>query len=405
MTRTQQAIDLSLQLAIQPSPNGRHLASALDPSKPFFWLADTAWELPHRLDREEVELYLRNRAAKGFNVAMIVLFAEHGDGNWPFELSAGTFDLFAPNEEYFEFVDWIVDTAASLGIITALVPTWGRYVNGGYYKGPFLFNDDNAFAFGRYVSNRYPFLPYILGGDSNRFWNAEYRDQVARGVDITTLPLTDYGSITEAFARGLIQGEAPHIARSGVEYKTFITYHSAQVWLPQGPESTGSAQFPDASWLSLDACQSGHYNTAWRPVLPGDKLDNGQTGSVVDDPKLLPHLWRAMSSYVPIRKMYATPRPDGRPRPVLDLEPHYENTHHWFREGHPIWRADNIRRGAWQGIFAGACGYTYGANSIWQMHNDQSKTHPPIQPPVSLLSADLAKRRRPLSRHGISSST
>jgi hypothetical protein len=78
MTRTQQAIDLSLQLAIQPSPNGRHLASALDPSKPFFWLADTAWELPHRLDREEVELYLRNRAAKGFNVVMIVLFAEHG---------------------------------------------------------------------------------------------------------------------------------------------------------------------------------------------------------------------------------------------------------------------------------------------------------------------------------------
>jgi hypothetical protein len=35
-------------------------------------------------------------------------------------------------------------------------------------------------------------------------------------------------------------------------------------------------------------------------------------------------------SYVPIRKMYATSRPDGTPRPVMDLEPHYENTHHFF---------------------------------------------------------------------------
>jgi hypothetical protein len=28
--------------------------------------------------------------------------------------------------------------------------------------------------------------------------------------------------------------------------------------------------------------------------------------------------------------MYATLRPDGTPRPVMDLEPHYENTHHFF---------------------------------------------------------------------------
>lgn len=41
-------------------------------------------------------------------------------------------------------------------------------------------------------------------------------------------------------------------------------------------------------------------------------------------------MWLARSSYVPIRKMYNTVSPEGRPRPVLDLEPHYENTHHFF---------------------------------------------------------------------------
>lgn len=34
----------------------------------FLWLGDTAWELFHRLTREEACLYLSNRAAKGFTV-------------------------------------------------------------------------------------------------------------------------------------------------------------------------------------------------------------------------------------------------------------------------------------------------------------------------------------------------
>ncbi len=32
---------------------------------PFFWLGDTAWELFHRLNREEADRYLSNRAEKG----------------------------------------------------------------------------------------------------------------------------------------------------------------------------------------------------------------------------------------------------------------------------------------------------------------------------------------------------
>ncbi len=40
-------------------------------------------------------------------------------------------DLSRPNPAYFEFVDYVVDTAATLGIVVGLVPSWGRYVNGG----------------------------------------------------------------------------------------------------------------------------------------------------------------------------------------------------------------------------------------------------------------------------------
>jgi hypothetical protein len=45
---------------------GRYLVT--ERGEPFFYLGDTAWELFHRLTREEADLYLKDRAAKGFTV-------------------------------------------------------------------------------------------------------------------------------------------------------------------------------------------------------------------------------------------------------------------------------------------------------------------------------------------------
>ena len=38
--------------------------------KPFFWLADTGWELFHRLNREQADDYLERRSAQGFTVIL-----------------------------------------------------------------------------------------------------------------------------------------------------------------------------------------------------------------------------------------------------------------------------------------------------------------------------------------------
>ncbi len=55
---------------IQVHPDGRFLMT--DQGKPFFWLADTAWELFHRLTRDEARRYFANRSQKGFNVIQAV---------------------------------------------------------------------------------------------------------------------------------------------------------------------------------------------------------------------------------------------------------------------------------------------------------------------------------------------
>ena len=59
---------------LKVSENGRFLVK--QDGSPFFYLGDTAWELFHRLDREEADLYLRDRAAKGSTVIQAVVLAE-----------------------------------------------------------------------------------------------------------------------------------------------------------------------------------------------------------------------------------------------------------------------------------------------------------------------------------------
>ena len=66
----------SLSVALAAHRSGRHLSRFTTPEEPFFLLNDTAWELAHKLNMEQAEHYLRNRASKGFNSVMIVLIAE-----------------------------------------------------------------------------------------------------------------------------------------------------------------------------------------------------------------------------------------------------------------------------------------------------------------------------------------
>ena len=66
----------SLSVALTAHRSGRHLSRFTTPEEPFFLLNDTAWELAHKLNMEQAEYYLENRARKGFNSVMVVLIAE-----------------------------------------------------------------------------------------------------------------------------------------------------------------------------------------------------------------------------------------------------------------------------------------------------------------------------------------
>ena len=103
---------------------------------PFLWIADTAWELVHRLDRGEAERYLDDRRAKSFTVIQTVLLASLGgfnsgnaygqpalvDGD---PARPATSDATEPHTyDYWQHVDFVVDAAGQRGLYVALMPTW-----------------------------------------------------------------------------------------------------------------------------------------------------------------------------------------------------------------------------------------------------------------------------------------
>ena len=199
-----------------------------DEGNPFFYLGDTAWELFHRLTREEADLYLENRAAKGFTVIQAVVLAELNgliDPNPYGHVPLNDLDPENPNEYYFRHVDYIVRKAASLGLTIGMLPTWGDKFNLKWGKGPEIFTSENAFTFGRFLGQRYKDDPviWILGGDRN----PDDEEDLA---------------IIRSMAKGLEEGDGGN---------HLMTYH------PQGGENS-STWFHNDEWLDFNFFQSGH---------------------------------------------------------------------------------------------------------------------------------------------------
>jgi hypothetical protein len=315
---TVQADDLP---PVKVSENKRFLVTGDD--KPFFWLGDTAWELFHRLDREQADAYLTDRASKGFTVVQAVALAELDGLNAPNPYGhrplvendpAQPAVVDGGENDYWDHVDYIIERANSKGVYVGLLPTWGDKWNKKWGVGPEIFTPENAAAYGEWLGKRYrdAGVIWIVGGD--------------RPIESDT-----HRKIVEAMARGL---------RKGDEGRHLITFH------PMGGQ--GSSQyFHEADWLDFNMRQNGH-NAGYQ------------------------------ESYDKTRADY-----DRKPvKPVLDGEPIYEDHPISFsaeKNGHSI--SADVRRPLYWDLFSGACGHTYGHHSVWQMWTkDRQPINNPLMP-------------------------
>ena len=154
---------------LRVSPNGRYFVD--QNGKPFFYLGDTCWLLFQRPNHEEVDEYLKDRAAKGFTVIQAYvlrgLYKKHPDGNSSLLDATPLIDRdpTRPNEEFFKNVDYVVNRANELGLVMGLVTAKSWHVTDHPEK---VFDEKNPYVFGKFLGERYKnnAVMWFPGGDS-----------------------------------------------------------------------------------------------------------------------------------------------------------------------------------------------------------------------------------------------
>jgi hypothetical protein len=305
---------------------GGHMLETVEGTA-FFWLGDTAWELIHSTTREECTYYLQTRAAQGFTVIQAVVLAEMDGvhklsalGLVPFESD----DPKRPNEAYFQRVVEVVEEAGRRGLYVALLPTWGDKLTAPWGAGPRLFRNDNqpvARSYAAYLARKVQHctnVVWMLGGDRPARLDEHFREAA---IKYGFPENQDWTPIWNAMAEGIT---------SVWPTQPLLLYH------PQGGPISTSVLLRDAKWLSVNGIQSGH-------------------GSGRDTPT-----WELIE-----RDYNIAP-----PRPVIDLEPNYEDhpVDPWptWNPANGYFRDYDVRKQLYRSVFAGGCGVTYGHHAVWQ---------------------------------------
>lgn len=301
---------------LEVSDNSRFLQYS--DGRPFFWLGDTGWLLPSKLDRDEARTYLENCRKNGYNVVQVQVlngvpsinaYGQYSNNKQsPWDFSCFSRDSQPTTYTYWDHLDYIVAEAERNGIYIAMTCIWGGLVKQG------LLNADDARAYGRFLAERYkdrPNIIWLIGGD----------------VTGDTKP-----EVWDALARTIKQYDCQHL----------MTFH------PRG-RTTSAKWWADVSWLDFHMYQSGHRKY-------GQRMGNKQY-PIPDNTE--EDCW-----------MYVDSTWNNHiHKPVLDGEPSYEDIPKGlhFPDGER-WKPADVRRYAYWDVFAGACGHTYGHNAIMQMH-------------------------------------
>lgn len=294
---------------LQVSDNSRYLQHT--DGTPFFWLGDTGWLLPEKLNRDEAAYYLEHCKQAGFNVVQVQTINGvpamnfYGQSSHPHGYDFDRIDR-PDNYGYWNHMDYIIETAEQKGIYIGMVCIWGGLVKGG------LMNEEQAKAYGTFLAERYknhPNIVWIIGGDTYGNLKTEVWNTLA-----TTIKSIDPNHL--------------------------MTFH------PFG-RTLSATWFNNAAWLDFNMFQSGHRRYGQSKDYANSLLPAGREEDN----------WRYVELSHSMKPM----------RPVIDGEPSYEAIPqglHDPKEG--FWKAEDARRYAYWSVFAGACGHTYGHSSIMQ---------------------------------------
>jgi len=301
---------------IKVSPSKRYLI--YDNGDPFFYLGDTAWEITWKSYKEQVLQYISDRKSKGFSVIQVVAFSHqllypYGIKNRYNETSFLNNNYMQINPRYFDYLDFIVQTANDSGLVICLVSLWAAMSEVNYnplYHAQCL-SKEESLNLAKYIGARYSGynIFWIIGGDN-------------------TYDTPERKEFWSLFANTI---------RKGNGNKQLCTCH------PSGWSSSFDYFDSTAHWLDFHMYQSSHTaggDYTWKAalngynILPTKPVINGEPN--YED--IYNNLWMPGDT---------TQLITFRIRPI------------------------DVRQASYESILSGALvGITYGANGVWQWHTE-----------------------------------
>jgi hypothetical protein len=304
---------------LRVSADGRTLQHA--DGTPFFWLADTAWHL-RSLAPSDLDVYLRDRAAKRFNVVM-ANFMHGGSGL----KSTKPHPKIEFDPAWWAHNDRMVDEAAKHGLYVVVIAGWGTQFRGFATDMPRLMHD-----YGRQIGERYKDRPNVMYFVAAEFYKIKQQPP-PRAFD--DLPLTaDQIAWYDQLGRGLRAGD-PH---------ALISIHGFPDQPGMKQPSIGQAAFyyQRADWCDFYANQSHNFQEQIRPMT---LLDWDLTNPT---------------------------------KPTVNAEGGYEQCnpeiHPWLKDKPSVAIFDSgwgQRFQAYWGVFFGGFGFAYGNDYLWDMKDPQ----------------------------------
>lgn len=152
---------------LQLSSNHRYLIG--QNNQPFRIQSDAVWLMSVRADSADIDTYIADRQARGFNTFILMNMVHQGAGSWtngsepqnsfgenPFN-TTGNFST--PNDAYFDFIEEIIDKAAAAGMLVLWFYTYLGYGGGndGWWSEVNSGSNTQSvcFAWGQYLGTRF----------------------------------------------------------------------------------------------------------------------------------------------------------------------------------------------------------------------------------------------------------
>lgn len=237
---------------LKKSANGRYLI--YQDGTPFFLLGDSAWYLPVQGTNADIDTYLADRAAKGFNTVLVQIIDNHYadkapnniDGVAPFT-TPGNFST--ANPAYFTRIDYILTQANNRGMLVIVFPLFLGYNCGsdGWAKQVLADTTPHIQQYAQFLGNRYKNfgnIIWVMGGDT----------------DVTCA--SGLAAKVDAFATALVAADPNHLVTSHNNGNEAVT-----PWLPTVPSWLNLNNVYGPSPLTFTQGQTAYNRTPTRPFF------------------------------------------------------------------------------------------------------------------------------------------